>query len=204
MRRLWQRGDFVLWVSGNHLGVLPVYDELSKSAGDTLVVQLDAHLDIYHLGDCTKELSHGNFLRHCAGPLPGLINVGHRELLLTNDEIAKFYQFHFPADQVASRTGLIMGKLRRQCQRADRVFIDIDCDVLDAAFFPALAQPQPFGLSPQRLLGLIDAVWSDKVIGLAISEFAPAHDASDRSLSLLMWLVEYVLLRRYEGGANWQ
>src|SRR2546430_7279849 len=41
-RRALHRGDFLLWVAGNHLGVLPVYDELS-SKKNTLVVQFDAH-----------------------------------------------------------------------------------------------------------------------------------------------------------------
>src|SRR5262245_48550585 len=27
---VWQHGDFLLWVGGNHLGVLPVYDELAR------------------------------------------------------------------------------------------------------------------------------------------------------------------------------
>src|SRR6516225_8515755 len=36
------RGDFLLWITGNHLGALPVYDVLSGA--DTAVVQFDAHL----------------------------------------------------------------------------------------------------------------------------------------------------------------
>src|SRR5438128_445065 len=52
--------DFLLWATGNHLGVLPLYDVLARSPEKTLVVQFDAHLDIYDLADCTRELSHGN------------------------------------------------------------------------------------------------------------------------------------------------
>ena len=82
----WKQGEFLLWITGNHLGVLPLYEELGGQA-DSLVVQFDAHLDIYNLSDCTAELSHGNFLLHAAGPLPAIINVGHRELLLRADYI---------------------------------------------------------------------------------------------------------------------
>src|SRR5208337_3809785 len=49
----WRGNDFLLWVTGNHLGVLPVYDELAVDPAKTLVVQFDAHLDIYNLTDCT-------------------------------------------------------------------------------------------------------------------------------------------------------
>ena len=48
-------------------------------AADALVIQLDGHLDIYNLADCTPELSHGNFLLHAEAPLPAVVNVGHRD-----------------------------------------------------------------------------------------------------------------------------
>src|SRR5207244_4518527 len=86
-----QRGDFLLWVTGNHLGVLPLYDELSGQPKETLVIQFDAHLDVYNLSDCTSELSHGNFLLHCEAPLPRIVNLGHRELLLRADYIDKYF-----------------------------------------------------------------------------------------------------------------
>ena len=57
-------GDFLVWVGGNHLSLLPVYEELAD--GGTLVVQFDAHLDLYNLHDTRPELTHGNFLRHAA------------------------------------------------------------------------------------------------------------------------------------------
>src|SRR3954453_20336471 len=72
-------GDRILWLAGNHLAAVPAYDELGAGA---LVVQLDAHLDIYNLADCTEELSHGNFLLHAEGPLPAVVNVGSRDLFL--------------------------------------------------------------------------------------------------------------------------
>src|SRR6266581_2694656 len=83
--RVFQRKEFLFWVTGNHLGTLPVYEELAVDTQDSLVIQFDAHLDIYHLSDCTDQLSHGNFLLHAEGGLPAIINVGSRELLLTPD-----------------------------------------------------------------------------------------------------------------------
>jgi arginase family enzyme len=81
---------------------------------------------------------------------------------------------------------------------AGRVVIDLDCDVLDPAFFPATAQPLPFGLTPLALLRVLDTVWSERVAAVAVSEFTPARDRNDQSLGLLVWLLEYLLLRRYE------
>jgi arginase family enzyme len=192
------RGEFLLWVSGNHLGALPVYDELSRAADDTLVVQFDAHLDVYNLTDCTEELSHGNFLRHCAGPLPRIVHVGHRDLLLRSDCLSPYFRRVYSAAELAIDPVPAFAEIASLAANVRRVFFDLDCDVFDPAYFPAASHPQPFGLSPALLLRFLAAAWSDRVIGFAISEFDPARDAQDRSLATLLWLVEYVLLRRYE------
>jgi arginase family enzyme len=88
--------------------------------------------------------------------------------------------------------------LRAQARRAGRVFLDIDCDVFDPSCFPATAHPLPFGLTPPLFLRLLDAVWTDHVCGVALSEFDPGRDRGDLSLSTLVWLLEYLLLKRFE------
>jgi hypothetical protein len=40
-------------------------------------VQFDPHLDVHNFADCTPEPSHDNFLLHCSGTLPPLLNVEH-------------------------------------------------------------------------------------------------------------------------------
>jgi arginase family enzyme len=195
------RGDFLLWVAGNHLGTLPVYDELS-GADDVLVVQLDAHLDVHHFHDCSSELSHGNFLLHCAGPLPPLVNAGHRDLLLPADHVGRSYRRTFAAAELALDPGPTLAYLRRAAAGAGRVFLDIDCDVFDPAVFPAVAEPVPFGLSGALVLRLIDAAWGPNAAGVLLSEFTPSRDRNDQSLATAIWLIEYLLLRRYEGSTS--
>lgn len=198
IRHVWRRDEFLLWITGNHLGVLPVYEELARLAGPTLVLQFDAHLDIYHLSDCTTELSHGNFLLHCDGPVPPIVNVGHRELLLRPDYIQQYYQATFAGADLAIDPEPALSYVRRASRSAARVFVDIDCDCFDPAFFPALTHPLPLGLSPQLLVRFVEAVWSEKVCGVALAEFAPSRDRNDQSLATLVWLVEWLLLKRYE------
>jgi agmatinase len=197
VRRALRQGDFLLWVAGNHLGVLPVYDELS-GADDVLVVQLDAHLDVHNFAACREELSHGNFLLHSDGPLPPLVNVGHRDLLLTSEYVGRFYRATYSAAEVASDPATVFGRLGEAARSAGRVFLDIDCDVFDPSVFPAVTQPVPFGLSPQLVLGVIEAVWSPNVAGVMLSEFDPGRDRNDACLATLAWLIEYVLLKKYE------
>jgi agmatinase len=199
VRQVFRRGDWLLWITGNHLGVLPVYDELAAQAEQTLVIQLDAHLDVYNLSDCTTELSHGNFLLHCAGSLPMLWNAGNRELLLRPEYVQQYYRKVFSAAALAVDPEPALCQIREASRTAERVFIDLDCDVFDPAFFPGVTHPLPFGLSTQLVLRILDAAWSDRVLGVAISEFDPGRDCNDQSLSTLVWLLEYLLLRRYEG-----
>jgi agmatinase len=195
-RPVLEAGDFLLWLGGNHLSVLPVLEELGPG---TLVVQFDAHLDVYRFHDTTAELSHGNFLKHAEAPLPTLVNVGHRDLFLTAPEIAETFAAAHSAADVATKPDRVLADLRKRAGAAGRVWIDLDCDALDPAFLPAVGQPLPFGLTPPAVLAVLDAVWSDKVAGVSISEFDPGRDVRDTGLEFLGWLVEYLLLRRHGG-----
>ena len=51
------------------------------------------------------------------------------------------------------------------------------------------------------LVKLVHAAWSDRVCGVALSEFDPGRDRGDQGLNTLVWLLEYLLLRRYEEPA---
>jgi agmatinase len=184
----------LLWLAGNHLGVLPVYETLAEA---DLVIQLDAHLDVYNLSDCTTNLSHGNFLLHCA-TRPRIVNLGHRELLLTPEHVAGYYERTFPASEIAPDPDAALGHVAAACGSAGRVFLDIDCDVFDRAYFPATPGPVPFGLAPESALRVFDAIPTEKFAGLALSEFDPARDVNDHCLETLMWLIEYALLHVYE------
>src|SRR5436309_1109986 len=110
VRRAFRAGDFLVWLGGNHLSVLPVYEELA-AIGDSLVVQFDAHLDVYNLSGVTETLSHGNFLRH-AERLPEIVNVGHRDLFLPPKPVREYFIEAFAAWEVAMDAGPIVAALR--------------------------------------------------------------------------------------------
>jgi arginase family enzyme len=195
-RQALKAGDFLVWLAGNHLGVLPAFEELSPG---TLVVQFDAHLDVYEFHDTIRELSHGNFLKHLPAERPRFVNVGHRDLFQTAGQIAEFFDATFSAEEVATDPDRVAAELGQRSQAADRVWIDLDCDAFDPAYLPAVQQPLPFGLGPPVFLKLLAAVWSDKVLGVSVSEFDPGRDVRDTGLNLLGWLLERVLLKKHEG-----
>ena len=88
----------MIWLGGNHLSVLPVYEELgSRNAS---VLQFDAHIDIYNLDANKKELNHGNWVRHIE-KLPEIVNIGHRDLFLTPKSIHEFFESAYSATDLA-------------------------------------------------------------------------------------------------------
>jgi arginase family enzyme len=199
-RRALQQKQFLLWIGGNHLTVLPVLEELGRVPG-SICLQMDAHLDIYHLTGCTRERSHGNFLRHAQSPLPPIVHIGHRDLFLPNREIARHFRHTVSAVDWARHPAEALQTVTEVVRKSERLWIDVDCDVLDPAFFPAVEGPLPFGLTPHSLLQIVQQVWSDRVVGVSISEFSPARDRNDQSLGLLIWLMEWLMLRWCEGNA---
>jgi arginase family enzyme len=195
VRSALKAGDRLLWLAGNHLAVLPAYEELGP---DALIIQFDAHLDLYNLADCTPELSHGNFLRHAEGKLPTLVNLGSRDLFLRAASVGEYYREVFSAEDVAGDADKVVQRLAKLARSAPRVWIDIDCDAFDPAFFPAVQHPLPMGLSPAFVTRVLSAVWSEKVVGVSVSEFDPGRDRADQSLGTLIWLMEWCLLRWFE------
>jgi agmatinase len=194
-----KKAEFLLFVGGNHLSVLPIYEELAKH-DRTLVVQFDAHLDVYHhLSDTAPELSHGNFIKELSYHRPPIVNIGNRDQFLKPDVIGKHFRAAHSNEDLVTNPQVVIEEIQSRINTASRVFIDIDWDVLDPAFFPAVVDALPFGMTPISLLSILKSIWSNKVIGVAMSEFDPGRDDRDRSLQLAMWLIEQILLWRYDG-----
>jgi agmatinase len=186
--------EFLIWLGGNHLSVLPLLEELPS---DTLVIQFDAHLDVYNLHDCTPELSHGNFLLH-AEKRPRIVNIGSRDLFLTAKHVGKTFEAIFGVDRIAGDFPGMLSTLQQLLDSAPKIWIDLDVDAIDPQFVPAVCQPMPFGLTPPQFLVILQKIWSEKILGISISEFTPGRDVRDASLNFLGWLLEWLLLKRFE------
>ena len=196
--------DFFLWLGGSHISSLPVYEEAIRQPG-TIILQLDAHLDIHHFASCNPLPTHGNFIRHIERPdghsenepFP-IVHLGHRDLLLPQEEIGRFYRRAHSGIEFAQRREGVLAEIEGSLAGADRILLDIDCDVFDPAFFPATGRPVPAGLSPLDVLRVLGCIPLEKLAGVVLSEFDPGRDQTDRSLGLIVWLLEATLLARHE------
>jgi agmatinase len=188
----------MIWTTGNHLGVLPIYDVLANSPEDTLVIQFDAHLDIFNLTDCESTPTHGNYLMHVDGKLPKVINVGSRDLMLPARHVEKYFHEVIPAVEVACQPEAAIARLQNAARKAGRIVLDLDCDAFEPAYFPAVLHPTPFGVTPHFLLQVIEAIGARRIDIVAISEFAPDRDRLDAGLGTLLWLLEWLFLCWHE------
>jgi arginase family enzyme len=191
-RQTLQRYPFILWLGGNHLSILPVLEQLPPQ---TLILQFDAHLDIHHFDDTLDTLSHGNYWRFLPEPRPPVLHLGHRDLYVLPEETRRFFTAVYSAIDIATRLPEVTAELHRHVLQASRVWIDIDVDVFDPSVCPAVQQPLPFGLTTTTFWSLWQAAWSDKVLGVSVSEFDPGRDVRDQSLHMLGWFIEHLLLQ---------
>jgi len=201
LRRPMANGDPVIWLSGNHLGAMPLLD-LAAADPDTIVLQADAHLDIHAFGDSVETLSHGNYLRRTRWKpdgSPRLVHLGHRDLLHKTDDIEPFIPHAIPAEELVADNAAVRGKVASLVADYDKVVIDIDVDVFDEGLVPGSARPVPCGISPLQLLNVIKAIDPARVSALALSEYDPGRDDRDRGLAALAWLLERFLLWKSGG-----
>jgi agmatinase len=75
-------------------------------------------------------------------------------------------------------------------------YLSLDLDVLDPSHAPGVQNPEPWGLSPLEVRGVIDRV-APRIVGLDIMECAPVHDGGQTALVAARLL-------RHAIGAVWQ
>lgn len=201
LRKPLANGDPVVWLSGNHLGAMPLLD-LAAADPDTIVLQADAHLDIHAFGDSVETLSHGNYLRRLRwkpDATPRLVHLGHRDLLHKPEDIEPFIPHAISAEEIIADLGGTRGKVAALVADYDKVVIDIDVDVFDEGALPGSSRPVPCGLTPLQLWHVIKGIDPARVQALSISEYDPGRDDRDRGLAALAWLLERFLLWKTGG-----
>jgi len=181
------RGARVLALGGDHAVSLPVLRAYGPRFPGLTVVQLDAHPDLYDSFDGNR-LSHAcTFARVLEEGLAArLVQVGVRTRTphLRDQARRLGVESLDMADWTPGTVPTMSGP----------VYLSLDLDVLDPAFAPGVAHPEPGGCSTRELLTLIRNL-PGPLVGADIVEYLPAHDAGDATARVAAKLVKELVAR---------
>jgi formiminoglutamase len=185
VRSALQRADVVVVLGGDNSVTRPACHGVVDSLDRLGLLTLDAHHDLRDVGD---GLSNGNPVRALLAdglPGPNIVQMG----------IAPFANSPAYADVAreagvtvltveAARTkgaGAAVGEaLMYLAERVDRVYVDLDIDVLDRAFAPGAAGSRPGGLLPEELFRVARICGQHPLVGaIDVVEVDPTRDVSD-------------------------
>lgn len=168
-------GKIPVMLGGEHLVTLGCIEAMVKKYPDLHILHFDAHADLRaeYLGD---ELSHACVLRRCYEILGDnrIFQFGIRSMTREEDEFAQEHttQVKYTLDGVDNAVTQLKGK---------PVFVTIDLDVLDPAYFCGTGTPEPGGVSFKELMEAIYKLKKLKIVGADINELAPHYDQSGMS-----------------------
>ncbi|MEM2878080.1 MAG: agmatinase [Candidatus Hadarchaeales archaeon] len=144
-----------------------------KAVGDVFLIHLDAHRDLRdeYMGD---RLCHATVMRRVLDTLsPGkLIQIGIRSCSKEEDEIKLEV---YSSEEVSEDPDRVAALVEKKVGKAP-VYLSIDIDVLDPAFAPGVATPEPGGISSTDLFRLLRRFGRMNLKGFDVVELTPPHD----------------------------
>lgn len=181
-------GKIPVMTGGEHLVTLGAVEALFQIHPDLHILHLDAHADLRedYLGD---SLSHACVLRRCHELLGDarIVQLGIRSMTAEERKWAESHvrQYCFDFSQMEEALSLLDGV---------PVYLTLDLDVLDPAFFPGTGTPEPGGVSYLELQHAIHRVQRLSLVGADMVELAPALDPSGVSTITACKLLRELLL----------
>jgi agmatinase len=182
---LLDRGGAPLLLGGDHSITFPAARAVARRHGPLQILHFDAHGDLYdsYQGD---PLSHAcPFARIMeSGLATRLIQVGIRTL--TAHQRDQITRFGVETHEMRGWTGPF------PVQLDGPVYLSLDLDVLDPAFAPGIAHPEPGGLSVRELIAMIQG-FRGRLVAADLVEFNPAIDDSPRTALVAAKLVKELI-----------
>ncbi|MHC1723434.1 MAG: agmatinase [Aminipila sp.] len=162
-------------LGGEHLVTLGCIEAMAFKYPDLHIVHFDAHADLReeYLGE---ELSHACVLRRCHEILGDnrIFQFGIRSMTRDEDQFAEKYtiQVKYNLDGLDNVIKQLKGK---------PIYVTLDLDVLDPAYFSGTGTPEPGGVSFMDLMKAVHKLNELTIVGADINELAPHYDQSGMS-----------------------
>lgn len=176
-------------MGGEHLVTLGAVRAAAKAYDGLHIIQFDAHADLRddYLG---ASLSHATVMRRC-GDIIGYGNI-HQFGIRSGDR----EEFRF-AEQNTDMHKFSLDDINGVKEKIGDapVYITIDLDVLDPAYFPGTGTPEAGGVDFCTLVSALDVACGLNVVAADMTELSPMYDLSGASTALACKLTRELLLR---------
>lgn len=191
-------GKLPLMLGGEHLVTLGQFRAISeKYDNDVYILHFDAHADLRdeYLG---QHLSHACVLRRCYDI------VGDGRIFQFGIRSGDREEFRFAEKHtIMYKTGIdgvSFDALPEVIERlkGKNVYLTIDLDVLDPAFFCGTGTPEAGGATFNQLLDAIIKIGNSlNIVGADLNELSPHYDQSGASTAIACKLLRETLLAVY-------
>lgn len=160
-------GHPLISLGGDHAVTHPILRAVRKHHPRLTIVHIDAHSDLYDVYQDNPRSHACPFARIMEeGLADRLIQIGIRCVNPHHDaQIARFGVEVFEARAWRGQPLNLEGP----------VYLSVDLDGLDPAFAPAVAHPEPGGLSTRQVIDIIQAI-DQPIVGADIVELNPSLD----------------------------
>ncbi len=187
-------------IGGEHTVTLGVLQGLKEAGYRPCVIILDAHFDLRgdYLG---VEYSHATVFRRALekGLVERLVYAGVRAY---DPEEARYADGNELVDVIYSWEVHRLGpantaaRIRNWTAQCSSLYLSIDIDVLDPAFAPGAANPEPGGLTFTDVARIVYEVVDERIIGMDLVEVSPPHDCSGITSIVGAKLLQEAILAR--------
>lgn len=187
---IFQDGKLPFLIGGEHLVTLGAVRAAVKKYPGLHIIHFDAHTDLRedYLG---VRLSHACVMRRCWELLGdkrihqfGIRSGEREEFLWAGEGHTKLHPFCL--DGLEETMEQLKG---------EPVYVTVDLDVLDPAYFPGTGTPEPGGITFLELMrGVTKVCMGLNVIGCDVNELCPGYDNSGVSTAVACKIIREMLL----------
>lgn len=172
--------------------------------GSLGVVNLDAHLDVREVRDDATSGTPYRQLFDAGLDAYACIGARHFETSTAyHDYLREQGGEVVTAEEVGDDPVAAADRALEVVGDVDRIYLSLDCDVLDAAVAPGVSAPTPGGLTTRECFRLLRLLASDdRLVGFEVLECAPPLDRDGLTVDAAARAIAHVLSARLGGGAS--
>lgn len=162
----------IIMVGGEHTVTLGASRALSMDVG---LLILDAHFDVRpeYMG---STIGHASVLRRIIEERGAdkIVHLGVRAACEEEIAFVRKCGLKYLGSRAFMEKGqAVFKEVERELTRLDKVYVSLDMDVFDPSYAPGVGNPEPEGLSPTTMFGVLNRLEGRRVLGFDVTEGTP-------------------------------